>query len=48
MNSFRDSRQAAEYHLYRGERGRAGQAARNASRVEELRRVPAGDTAAVR
>jgi hypothetical protein len=35
------TRQAAEYHLYRGEHERAGQAARDASRIKELRRAMA-------
>ncbi len=38
---FFATRQAAEYHLYRGEHERAGQAARDASRIKELRRAMA-------
>jgi hypothetical protein len=38
---FFATRQAAEYHLYRGEHERAGQAAREASRINELRRAMA-------
>jgi hypothetical protein len=38
---FFATRQAAEYHLYRGEHERAGQAARDASRVKALRRAMA-------
>jgi hypothetical protein len=38
---FFATRQAAESHLYRGERERAGQAARDASRITELRRAMA-------
>jgi hypothetical protein len=38
---FFATRQAAEYHLYRGEGERAGQAARDASRIKELRRAMA-------
>jgi hypothetical protein len=38
---FFASRRAAEHHLYRGERERAGQAARDASLIKELRRAMA-------
>ena len=38
---FFATRQAAEYHLYHGERERAGQAARDASRIKDLRRAMA-------
>jgi hypothetical protein len=38
---FFATRQAAEYHLYRGEHERTGQAARDASRIKELRRTMA-------
>jgi hypothetical protein len=38
---FFATRQAAEYHLHRGERERSGQAALDASRVKELRRAMA-------
>jgi hypothetical protein len=38
---FFATRHAAEYHLYRGERGRAGHAARVASLIRELRRAMA-------
>jgi hypothetical protein len=38
---FFATRQAAEYHLYRGEREGAGQAARDAARIPELRRAMA-------
>ena len=38
---FFATRQAAEYHLYRREHERAGQAARDASRIKELRRAMA-------
>lgn len=38
---FFATRQAAEYHLYRGEHERAGQAVRDASRIKELRRAMA-------
>ena len=38
---FFATRQAAEYHLYREEHERAGQAARDASRIKELRRAMA-------
>jgi hypothetical protein len=38
---FFATRRAAEYHLYRGERERAGQAARGVSLIKELRRAMA-------
>ena len=38
---FFATRQAAEHHLYRGERERAGQAARGVSFIKELRRAMA-------